>query len=61
MTVWPVFAMIMKYIGYAGVALIAIGMLAIPQIQYRRNKDTYFLITDDYQAYKKLKEEREGK
>ena len=60
-TVWPVFAMIMKYIGYAGVALIAIGMLAIPQIQYRRNKDTYFLITDDYQAYKKLKEEREGK
>lgn len=60
-TVWPAFALIMKYIGYAGVALIAIGMLAIPQIQYRRNKDTYFLVTDDYQAYKKLKEERGGK
>lgn len=60
-TVWPAFAVVMKYIGYVGVALIAIGLLAIPQIQYRRHKDTYFLITDDYEAYKKLKQEREGK
>ena len=25
--------------------------MAIPQIQYARHKDTYFLITDDYAAY----------
>lgn len=57
-TVWPVFTLGMKYLGYIGVALAAVVMLAIPQIQYARNKDTYFLITDDYEAYKKLKEEK---
>ena len=57
-TVWPVFTLGMKYLGYIGVALAAVVMLAIPQIQYARHKDTYFLITDDYEAYKKLKEEK---
>ena len=38
--------------------MIALGMLAIPQIQYMRHKDTYFLITDDYEAYEKLMKER---
>lgn len=51
--VWPVFTLLMKYLSFAGVALVVIGMLAIPQLQYRANKDTYFLITDDYDAYKK--------
>lgn len=50
-TVWPVIGVSMKYLGYVGVALSAIALLAIPQIQYARNKETYFLITDDYQAY----------
>ncbi|NTW96842.1 MAG: hypothetical protein HGB31_09520, partial [Erysipelotrichaceae bacterium] len=40
-------------VGYVGVGIIVIGMLAIPQIQYARHKDTYFLITDDYDAYLK--------
>ncbi len=52
-TIWPVFTIIMKFGGYAGVAIIVIGMLLIPQIQYARHKDTYFLITDDYDAYVK--------
>lgn len=54
---WPGFTIIMKYLGYAGVAIIALILIAIPQIQYIKNKDTYFLIIDDYNAYKeKLKE-----
>lgn len=59
-TVWQGFAFVMKYLKYIGVAIIAIVLLAIPQIQYARHKDTYFLITDDYEAYKKKKAEREG-
>lgn len=51
-TVWQGFAYLMKYGGYFGVGLIVVSLLAIPQIQYARNKDTYFLITDDYPAYK---------
>ena len=33
-------------------AIVALILIAIPQIQYLKNKDTYFLITDDYEAYK---------
>ena len=50
--VWPGFTVIMKYLGYIGVAIIVIGMLAIPQIQYRLDKKGYFLMTEDYEAYK---------
>ncbi|MCJ7694490.1 MAG: PTS ascorbate transporter subunit IIC, partial [Anaerolineaceae bacterium] len=35
--VWPVFTVVMKYLSYAGVAIIALVLLAIPQIQYRMN------------------------
>ncbi|TDW19812.1 PTS system IIC component (L-Asc family) [Breznakia blatticola] len=50
-TVWPMFTVIMKFLGYVGIAAVAIILLAIPQLQYRKRKDTYFLITDDYDAY----------
>jgi ascorbate PTS system EIIC component len=53
--VWPVFTVIMANLGYIGLGIVVIAMLAIPQIQYARNKDTYFLITDDYDAYLKKK------
>jgi PTS system ascorbate-specific IIC component len=56
--VWPAFTYFLHFmaqfgdiVGFVGVAIIVIGMLAIPQIQYARHKDTYFLITDDYPAY----------
>ena len=49
--VWPVFTVIMTYASYVGVALIAIFLLAIPQLQYRKDKENYFLITDDYEQY----------
>lgn len=53
--VWPVFTVVMKYLSYIGVALIFVGLLAIPQIQYRMDKEGYFLMTEDYEAYKELK------
>jgi len=53
---WPVFTLAMKYISYFGVAAIVIFLVAIPQIQYRMNKDSYFLVIDDYEAFKKKKE-----
>ncbi|MEG0576933.1 MAG: PTS ascorbate transporter subunit IIC [Bacilli bacterium] len=50
-TVWPFFTVLMKFLGYFGVAIVAVILLAIPQIQYRKHKDTYFLVTEDYEAY----------
>lgn len=54
-TVWPLFTVIMKYIGIIGVVLIAIVLVIIPQLQYRADKEGYFLITSDYEEYKKRK------
>ena len=56
--VWPIFTVLMKYLSYFGVALVAIFLLAIPQIQYRLDKKGYFLVTEDYEAYKALKAEK---
>lgn len=54
-TVWPIFTVIMKYLGYIGVAVVVIVLLAIPQIEYRMDKKGYYLITEDYEAYKEYK------
>lgn len=51
-TVWPAFTVIMKYGGYIGIVAVVLILIAIPQIQYRRRPDTYFLITEDWEAYK---------
>lgn len=59
--VWPAFTVIMKYLGYVGVAVIVVGMLAIPQLQYRKNKEGYFMVTEDYEAYKALKAKKAAK
>ncbi len=55
--VWPVFTVLMKYLSYFGVALVAIFLFAVPQIQYLKDKKGYFLVTEDYEAYKALKAE----
>ncbi|WP_429950467.1 PTS system ascorbate-specific transporter subunit IIC [Enterococcus sp. AZ170] len=52
-TVWPIMTVLMKYLGYFGVGLVVILLLAIPQLQYRANPEGYFLITEDYDAYVK--------
>lgn len=59
--VWPAFTVIMKYLGYVGVAVIVVVMLAIPQLQYRKNKEGYFMVTEDYEAYKALKAKKAAK
>ena len=53
--VWPVFTVLMKYLSYAGLAIVIIALLAIPQIQYKLDKDGYFLMTEDWEAYMELK------
>jgi PTS system ascorbate-specific IIC component len=58
--VWPVFTVLMKYLSYAGVVIVAVALFAIPQIQYRMNKDSYFLVTQDYEAYKAKKAAEAG-
>lgn len=50
--IWPAFTVVMSFLGYFGVVLVVAFLVAIPQFQYAKNKDTYFLITDDYEAYK---------
>ncbi|MDI9531920.1 MAG: PTS ascorbate transporter subunit IIC [Chloroflexota bacterium] len=58
--VWPVFTVVMKYLSYAGVALVALFLLAIPQVQYLMDKKGYFLVTEDYEAYKALRAEEKA-
>jgi len=58
--VWPVFTVVMKYLSYAGVALVALFLLAIPQVQYLMDKKGYVLVTEDYEAYKALKAEEKA-
>lgn len=53
--IWPVMTGVMKYLSYAGIAICVIGLAIIPQIQYRLDKKGYFLITEDYEAYKEMK------
>ncbi|MDU2583749.1 MAG: PTS ascorbate transporter subunit IIC, partial [Anaerococcus prevotii] len=57
-TLWPAFTVIMNNISYIGVGIVAIVLIAIPQIQYRKNKAGYFMITEDYEEYKKTIEEK---
>ncbi len=53
--VWPVMTVVMKYLSYAGVALVAVALLIIPQLEYRADKEGYFLVSQDYEAYKAMK------
>jgi len=49
---WPAFTVIMKNLHYIGFALVILVLIVIPQIQYRCNREGYFLMTEDYEAYK---------
>ena len=59
-TLWPVIGLIMNYVQYIGVAAVILCLLAIPQIIYHRNKDTYFLIAEDYVKYKEVMAKKQG-
>lgn len=51
-TVWPCFTVLMHYLGYVGVAIVVVILFALPQLEYRQDPEGYFLITEDYEAYK---------
>lgn len=57
-TVWPVMTVLMKYMSWAGVIICVVGLLALPQIEYLKDKKGYFLITEDYEAYKEYKQSK---
>jgi PTS system ascorbate-specific IIC component len=50
-TVWPLFTVVMKYLGYVGIGLVVLFLVVIPQIQYRRDPSGYFLIAEDYDEF----------
>ena len=60
-TVWPLFTVVMRFLGYAGVAIVVVVLLAIPQIEYRMDPEGYFLITEDYDAYLEHLEAKKAK
>ena len=60
-TVWPAFTWVMHYAGYIGVAIVVVVLLAIPQIEYLMDPKGYFLITEDYEAYKAHIAEKKNK
>ena len=57
-TVWPGITVAMKILGFVGVALVVVILLAIPQLQYRADPKGYFLIVDDYDAYLEYKSQK---
>ncbi|WP_196603552.1 PTS ascorbate transporter subunit IIC [Pectinatus haikarae] len=59
-TLWPIIGVIMNNFQYAGVVVVVVCLLAVPQIIYRRNKDTYFLIAEDYEKYKEVEAKKQG-
>ena len=57
-TVWPIMTVLMKYLSWAGVIICVAALLVLPQIEYLKDKKGYFLITEDYEAYKEYKQNK---
>lgn len=51
---WPWAGISFKTLGYIGIALVMVVLLIIPQLQYRRNKEGYFIINTEWDEYKRL-------
>lgn len=66
-TIWPIFTVIMKFLGWAGVAVVALILIIIPQLQYRSapkdkdGKSAYFLEVEDYEQYAEYRDAAEKK
>lgn len=54
-TAWPIFIVVMKFLGVIGLLLVVVFLIIIPQLQYRANPEGYFACTEDYEKYAKLK------
>ncbi len=59
--VWPVMTGLMHVLSYVGLVLVIVALIAIPQIQYLRNKDSYFLETEDYEKCKEIRAAKANK
>lgn len=55
---WTGYTAMFYYLGFIGFGLVCLFMIILPQIQYYKEKDTYFLMTEDYEAYKKAVAEK---
>ena len=54
-TVWPVLTVLIKYLGWIGLAIGVVALLALPQLEYRKDPKGYFLVTENWDEYKKYK------
>jgi PTS system ascorbate-specific IIC component len=52
---WNIFTVVMKFLSFGGLAVVIVFLILIPQIQYRVDKEYYFMEVDDYEAYKAAK------
>ncbi len=51
---FPVYGLLWKGLGWTGIVITLVAMLIVPQIQYARNKDTYWLAAQDWEKYKEV-------
>ena len=58
--IWPIFTFIMKYLSYIGVAIVILVLVMIPQLQYKKDPEGYFLCVSDYEAYKEHMKKKEA-
>ena len=54
-TVWLAGGLLQKYLGIIGYVIGIVALLAIPQIQYRKDPEHYFEVVEDWDAYKSAK------
>lgn len=54
-TVWLVGGLLQKYLGIIGYVIGVVALLAIPQLQYRKDPEHYFEVVEDWDAYKAAK------
>ncbi|MDR2832846.1 MAG: hypothetical protein LBV67_03935, partial [Streptococcaceae bacterium] len=59
-TIWPGFTVLMKFLGFAGLGLIVLILVLIPQIEYRKDPKNYFKIVEDYDGYAENKAKENG-
>ena len=50
----------MKYLSYIGVAIVILVLVMIPQLQYKKDPEGYFLCVSDYEAYKEHMKKKEA-
>lgn len=55
-----VYGALWKGLGWIGFAVVIIGMLIVPQVQYHLNKDTYWLQSKDWEKYKEVAAAKEA-